>query len=231
MHKVFSGEVNKWFRGLQARSIHDFQEFEAVFLRKWEHKRNSLQLLTQYNNLKRGGNESVQHFSSGFIRTYESIPTDVKPSPRATKLHYANSFVSEFTLLLRERRSTSLENMMEDVIEVEVNLLASNKTKQKGESRRVKEYAQASTSKSSTDAKMKLMMKSMERLIDRLSIYYRGQTVNRERNEPQIKNSNFRQPRQPTLPPPQILQREQRNTNDQVRPPFHQNQADDNEFP
>ena len=42
----FSGEVKKWFRGLQAGSIHDFQKFEIVFLGKWEKKRNSLQLLT-----------------------------------------------------------------------------------------------------------------------------------------------------------------------------------------
>ena len=70
----------------------------------------------------------------------------------------------------------------------------------------------------------------MEKIIDRLSIDYRVQTTNRERIEPQIKNPNFRQPRQPTPPPPQILQREQRNTNDQVRPLFHQNQVDDNGF-
>ena len=118
--------------------------------------------------------------------------------------------------------------MMEDVIEVEVILLVSNKTKQKGDSKRVKE---ASTSQSSTDAKMDLMMKATKRLIDKFSIEDRGQTANRERNEPQIKNPNFRQPGQPAPPPPQILQKEQRNTNGQVRPPFHQNQVDDNDFP
>ena len=104
----FSGEVKKWFRGLQARSIHDFQEFEIVFLRKWEQKINYLQLLTQYNNLNREANESVQDFSARFMRTYESIPADVKTPPGAAKLHYADAFDSEFTLLLRERRSTSL---------------------------------------------------------------------------------------------------------------------------
>jgi hypothetical protein len=40
------GEVKKWYRGLAARSIHDFQEFEAPFLRMWERKKNSLHLLT-----------------------------------------------------------------------------------------------------------------------------------------------------------------------------------------
>ena len=75
------------------------------------------------------------------------------------------------------------------------------------------------------------MMKAMERIIDKLSIDDRGQTSNRECNEPQIRNPNFRQPRQPMPLLPQILQREQRDTNDQVRPPFHQNQVDDTDFP
>jgi len=63
-------------------------------------------------------NESVQDFSTRFMRTYESIPVYVKPPLGATKLHYADAFDSEFTLLLREIRSTSLENMMDDSIEV-----------------------------------------------------------------------------------------------------------------
>ena len=71
----------------------------------------------------------------------------------------------------------------------------------------------------------------MERLIDRLSIDDRGHTAKRECNEPQIINPNFRQHRQSTPPPPQILQREQTTANDQVRPPFQQNQVDDNDFP
>ena len=61
-------------------------------------------------------NESVQDFSVIFMRTYESILVDVKPPPGAAKLHYADHFDSEFTFLLRERRSTSLENMMQDAI-------------------------------------------------------------------------------------------------------------------
>jgi hypothetical protein len=43
----------------------------------------------------------VQDFSTRFMRTYDSIPTDVKPPPGAAKLHYDDAFSSEFTLLLR----------------------------------------------------------------------------------------------------------------------------------
>jgi hypothetical protein len=59
------------------------------------------------------------------MRVYNSIPTEVKPPPRAFELHYADSFDSDFTLLLRERRSTTLYDLMNDAIEVEVNLMAS----------------------------------------------------------------------------------------------------------
>ena len=88
-----------------------------------------MHLLTQYNNLRRGPNESVHDFSSRFKKTYNAIPTDVKPPPGAAKLHYADAFSSEFTLLLRERRSVTLDDMIEDAIEVEVNLTTSNKNK------------------------------------------------------------------------------------------------------
>ena len=116
------GEVKEWFRSLLVGSIHNFQEFETIFLGKWERKKNSLHLLTQYNNLRRASNESVQDFSYRFKKTYNAIPADVKPPPSVAKLHYANAFSSEFTLLLRERRSVSLEDMMDDATKVEVNL-------------------------------------------------------------------------------------------------------------
>ena len=51
--------------------------------------------------------------------------------------------------------------------------------------------------------------------------------VVREQNEPQIRNTNFRKPRKQGFPPPHILQRGKRNQNrdqnDQVRPPFQGN--------
>ena len=64
-------------------------------------------------------------------------------------------------------------------------------------------------------------MKVMEKLVDKLSIADR-QAV-RDSNEPQIRNPNFRQPRQQPPQQPQIMQRPQIPTNDQVRPSFQQN--------
>ena len=52
------------------------------------------------------------------MRVYNSIPTDIKPLVGVEKLHYVDAFKSDFALLLRERKSTSLSNMFKDALEV-----------------------------------------------------------------------------------------------------------------
>jgi hypothetical protein len=127
--QILSGELRKWFKALPIASIPNFTAFEATFLAKWGDKKNPLELLNQYNNIKRSPSEAVQDFSTRFMRVYNSIPVEVKPPPGAAQLRYADSFDSDFSMLLRERRSTTLDNMMNDAIEVGVNLMALGKIK------------------------------------------------------------------------------------------------------
>ena len=167
----------------------------------------------------------MQDSSTRFRRTYDAIHADVKPPPNATKLHYVDAFSSEFTLLLRERRFVSLAEMMDDAIKVEVNLITSNKTKQKNETRRVKEEEpQASTSQSSSNAKFNMMMKTMEKMMDELSADDKNQM--KDQNEPQVRNLNIRRQQGPLVP--QVTPREKRNPNEQqIRPPFQENPIDE----
>ena len=60
---------------------------------------------------------------------YNRIPAEINPSETSTKLTYANAFDHEFSLLLRERRPISLLNMQDAALEVESNILASNRLK------------------------------------------------------------------------------------------------------
>jgi hypothetical protein len=71
-----------------------------------------LQLLMQYNNMKKASEETVQEFSARFMKVYNSIPAEVQPPPGAVQLRYADSFDNDFALLLRERRSTNLDAIM-----------------------------------------------------------------------------------------------------------------------
>ena len=122
--------------------------------------------------------ESVQDFSTRFMRSYDSIPAHVKHPPGAAQLHYANAFDSDFSLALRERRSASLADMMNEEIEVEINLMDSGKIKQKtnSERKKIKDEAQSSSSHSS-DIRFDSMMKTMDKIMERLVVGDRPATT------------------------------------------------------
>ena len=144
-------------------------------------------MLTLYNQLSRGNNESINNLSSRFNTIYNSLTEDCKPLEGMAKLHYVEAFDDEFSLALMERRSDKLADMMSDTIEVDINMMSSRRGRYKMETRKVKEEPQASTS--SIDPKFDSLMKVMEKLVDKLSID--NKPVARD-SDPQIKNPNFR---------------------------------------
>jgi len=97
--------------------------------------------------------------------------------------------------------------MMSDAIEVEVNLMALGKIKYNYDRdiNKVQDEAQPSTSQSSKD-RFELMIKTMEKLMERMSLDNKPNT--REQADFPPRNQ-----RRPTVP--QIRQRDQRNHGDQ----------------
>ena len=126
-----SREAKKWYKYLPIGSIQNFASFQTAFFDGWDDKQSPLQVMSEYNNIKKGGFESVHEFSSRFMRVYNSIPTDIKPLVGVVKLHYAEAFDNDFALLLRERKYVSLPIMFIDSLEVEANMMACGKIKQK----------------------------------------------------------------------------------------------------
>ena len=101
----------------------------------WEEKKKFVQMLTCYNQLKRGFDESIKNFSSRFNTIYNSLPADCKPPEGMTKLHFAEAFDDDFSLFLRERRSPTLAQMMFYTIEVEINMMSSKRGRYKVDTR------------------------------------------------------------------------------------------------
>jgi hypothetical protein len=64
---------------------------------------------------------------------YGRISYEINPTEASAKITYANAFDAELSLMLRERRSTTLFSMQEAAIEVESNILASNRLKTRSE--------------------------------------------------------------------------------------------------
>ena len=105
--------------------------------------------------------------------------------------------------------------------------MASGKMKHRDIDRRKKEENSPLASSSTTAIKFEMMLKTMEKLMDRLTMDNR--VFNKEQVDPQIRNPNFRRPN-PLVPPPN-RQRDMRNPRNQeeqqIRPPFPENYVRD----
>jgi hypothetical protein len=148
--------------------------------------------------MKKALEEMMQEFSARFMKVYNSIPVEVQPPPRACAIAIFDSFDNDFSLLLRERRSTNLDVIMSNAIEVEVNMMASGKIKQRFNrgDKKPQGDAQPSTSRSTYD-KFDLMMRTMEKLMEKMSVGNRP--TSREQHDPQPRNQNLERGQVPQI--------------------------------
>ena len=59
----------------------ELPSFRGFFQGKWEDKKNPKLYLSQYHSMRRRESESMQEFSHIFMKTYNSILSQLKPTP------------------------------------------------------------------------------------------------------------------------------------------------------
>ena len=81
--------------------------------------------------MKRNPGDPVAEFIKRFNRLYHKMPTNCKPLVVAAKVIFSKAFEDDFSVMIRERVSNTLEYMQTNSIEVEANGSASGKLKAK----------------------------------------------------------------------------------------------------
>jgi hypothetical protein len=165
-----------------------------------------LYYITEFGSLKRKEGDFVSDFSQKFNKMYNKTPDEIKPTETSAKITYTSAFDSKFCLLLRERRSPSLVHMQDDALEVESNILASDKLRGKSDRDRRKNKVEASTFDSSVvhsqvDELTKLV-KSISNEIEKLKserkqTYRNGQNNDNRGNYKRPNNAHQIFPRDP----------------------------------
>jgi hypothetical protein len=112
-----------------------YDALEDAFLRQWGERKDHLYYLTKFGSLIKKNSETVMEFIQIFNKLYNKILAEVKPSQPAAKVTFAGAFKTGFSLLLQERRRATLNQMQGDVVEIESNMMASSKLKDKVEAR------------------------------------------------------------------------------------------------
>jgi hypothetical protein len=217
------GEVRKWFRGLAPGSIAGIEALDSVFLRQWGDRKDFMYYMTEFGSLKKMDGESVSDFSKRFNKMYNKIPAEIKPSEASAQISYAGAFDPDFCLLLRERRATSLAQMQDAAIEVESNVLAADRLRNKADVDRRKGRSEASTSSPSVPHpqmdELTKMVKSLSAEMERMRVEgrqaYKGPQITENKG-------GFRRPNNFT--PPNMQREKGRDREDQkIQAPFQNN--------
>jgi hypothetical protein len=154
------GKVKDWFKNLPAASIRNFHQFMQVFLDRWVIRGNVFLILEEYEHLKRKPGETIHQFSARFNKVYHAIPADIRPPPGSAHLHYPDAFDPEMTFQLRERNTTSLEEMQSIAVDVETNLLIKRSQLKDKEMEQLK----------SSEDKLEILASAMEKLMQKINI-------------------------------------------------------------
>ncbi len=98
----FGGEVRKRFIALPAGTINTLMALHRQFLNHWEVKKNPLQILSEYENIKRNVGESFQDYCVRFNTIYNAIPADIKPPMGLALIKFPDGFDPDMAYQLRE---------------------------------------------------------------------------------------------------------------------------------
>ena len=169
-----------------------------------------MHILSEFDTIKRGPQETVLEYCTSFNAVYNSIPQNLRPPLDLALIKFPDTFDADMAYQLRERAPVTLADMQNIAVSVEANLIA------KRNRARAERRTTFKDEPSSFEQKLDAIIKGMDRLGDRVETIERkssweGQTTN-------AKNQNFRKNQNPTAG--------RTDTDHHVRPPFQENYAE-----
>lgn len=172
-----TGEVRTWFRALAANSIENSAALYQSFLNRWEKKKDPLHILSEYDTIKRGPQETVSDYCTRFNSIYSAIPQNLRPPPDLALIKFPDGFDADMAYQLRERAPATLADMQDIAVSVEANLIAKRNRAKTERRTTFKEEPSA------FEQKLDAIIKGMDRLGDGVETIERkasweGQTSN-----------------------------------------------------
>ena len=106
-----TGDVRTWFRALPANSIVDPEALYQSFINRWEKNKDPLHILSEYDTIKRGPQESFLDYCARFNNIYNAIPQNLRPPPNLALYKFPDRFDIDMAYQLRERAPQTLADM------------------------------------------------------------------------------------------------------------------------
>jgi len=180
-----TGDVRPWFRALPVNSIADPEALYQTFLNRWEKNKDPLHILSEYDTIKRGPQETFLDYRARFNNVYNAILQNLRPPPDLALYKFPDGFNPDMAYQLRERAPQSLAEMQNVAVSMEANLIAKRNRARAERRTTFKEEPLA------LDKKLDAIINGMHKLGDRVESVERKSSWDRPQAN-SIRNPNFR---------------------------------------
>ena len=124
-------------------------------------KKNPLQILAEYEQIKRNTSESVQDYCIRFNSIYDEIPDHLRPPVGLAMVNFPDDFDADMSYQLREREPATMEDMQKIAVSVEANLL----------SKRARVKAEKKITVKEESSSMDQLLKKVEQMFERVKLH------------------------------------------------------------
>jgi hypothetical protein len=125
--KYFIRDVVVWFKGLRDDSIDSWIELSNVFLKHWGEHKSPYSYLPDFYAMKKEHSETLSTFNRRLCSIYHAIPLEIRPTKTTAMIYQVMQLHSKLSLVLLERKYSSLSILFEDSLEVEENIHVSKR--------------------------------------------------------------------------------------------------------
>ena len=90
-----TSDVRTLFRALPVNTIADPDALYQTFSNRWEKKKDPLHILSEYESLTRGPQETIQDYCARFNNVYNAILQNLRPPPDLALIKFPDGFDSD----------------------------------------------------------------------------------------------------------------------------------------
>lgn len=116
---TFIGKAFAWYFSLPSGSIHNWNMFEEVFLKKYGDDKTPADLVMDLSHMKIGPNEKIKDFNQRFLTLRDKIPATLRPAEEVTIQFYTKTLPATIAMFMKRAKLTTPAEVFDETILIE----------------------------------------------------------------------------------------------------------------
>jgi len=116
---TFAGKASAWYFSLPSGSIHNWNMFEEVFLKKYGDDKTPVDLVMDLSHMRLGPKERIKDFNQRFLTLRDKIPMALRPAEEVTIQFCTKALPPTIAMFVKRAKLATLAEVFDETILIE----------------------------------------------------------------------------------------------------------------